>query len=74
MPAPIEFRHYLRYFTLDDAKAGIQPVRAEQNKAVTLFMPPVLQFRYREKTMLNGAPALEWSEWSDVQFAREGDD
>ncbi len=69
--APIELRHYLRYFTLEDLKAGLQPIQQRAaDGTVLLYAPPVLQVRWREKTDDGG---LRWSEFVDVRYEREGD-
>jgi len=76
LASPIEFRHYLRLFTLDDARNGVQPLRLPRaiDGRTELYAPAVLQFRYREKVAtVNGGVDLQWSEWQDVPIAREGD-
>lgn len=76
-PGPIDFRHYVRKYTLDDARAGTQPLRLPTGPSIggqqpmDLFAPPVLQFRYKTKVHVNGTPTLEWSEWIDVPVVRE---
>jgi len=70
----IEMRQYLRKFTLADAKSGLQPIRQNLPGGVELFAPPTLQWRQRETVFTNGQKTLEWSEWSDVLFVREGDE
>ena len=81
MAAPVEFRQYIRKFTLADARNSIQPIKLPTGPAVDgqqpfeLFVPqPILQFRYKEKVFLNGAQTLEWSPWADVGFVKEGDE
>ena len=76
MAAPIEFRQYLRLYTLDDARRGLQPIRLPQGpQGVTeLFSGPVLQYRYRERINVNGDLAMRWSDWIEVPIVREGDD
>ena len=67
MAAPLELRHYLRTYTLEDVQKGLQPVRTPEG----IFCPPVLQWRYRERVMLNDKASYTWSEWQDVPFVRE---
>ncbi len=75
MASPIELRQFLRRFTLDDARNGVQPIRQVlANGRVELYSPPVLQVRTRERTNRDGQVALEWGEWRDTLFVREGDD
>jgi hypothetical protein len=74
MASPIEFRQYLRYFTLQDGEVGVQPLRQPQHGVTRLFMPPQLQFRHKEKIHVDGQPTLEWSPWIDVLYVCEGDD
>jgi hypothetical protein len=78
---PIEFRQFVRKWTRDDALAGITPVKlavgptVNGQQPVDLFAPqPILQFRYREKVHLNGAPVQQFSEWLTVDFVKEGYD
>ena len=68
--SPVEFRHYLRLATLEDIAAGMQPLRQQTANGLQLFAPPVLQFRYKVK----GEGGVEWSPWSDINYAREGDE
>ncbi len=68
--SPIELRQYLRLATLDDIAAGMQTLRQQTAKGLQLFAPPVLQFRYKQK----GESGVEWSDWQDINFAREGDE
>lgn len=80
MATPVEFRHFLRKFTLEDLKSGIQPIRQQLGPMVNgqapigLYAPPAFQFRYKEKLHVDGAAKLEWSEWLDIPFVREGDE
>ena len=80
MASPVEFRHYLRKFTVDDARNGLQPIKQIVGPAVNgvapidIFAPPVLQFRYKEKVVVNGQVSLEWSDWADVAIVREGEE
>ncbi len=68
--APIEFRNYVPLVTLADIQQGIQPIRLDGK----LYAPPRLQYRYRERVQGdNGAaPVMQWSEWQEVPFIREG--
>ena len=68
MSSPIEFRHYLRAFTLEHVRASVQPIRARDGR---LFAPPALQWRHREKT---AEGAIQWSDWQDVPYVGEGDE
>jgi len=73
MASPLEIRHYLRRYTLDDAKAGAQPMRLDGE----LYAAPVLQYRVKERLQTtDGKPAAiyQWSEWIDVPFVREAPD
>ena len=76
MASPVEFRYFLGKFSMDDFRNGFQPVKqfvGPQN-AVEYFKPPQLQYRYKERVIVNGAPLLEWSEWADVPMIREGEE
>ncbi|HWG34687.1 MAG TPA: hypothetical protein VN650_10990 [Gemmatimonadaceae bacterium] len=66
---PIEFRYYMRAFTLDDIARGLQPIRMAQG----IFAPPMLQFRFRQRVANGDATRAEWSDWRDVPYVREGD-
>jgi hypothetical protein len=70
--APIEFRQFLPLFQLADLNLGASPIRLDGK----MYAPPRLQFRYRERVIGdNGAaPVMQWSEWQDVPFVREGAD
>ena len=80
MSSPVEYRYYLRRFTIADLKAGLQPLQQRVGPVVNgqapteLFAPPQLQYRYKEKVHVDGKPTLEWSDWIDVPFVREGED
>ena len=81
MAAPVEFRFYLRKFTLDDARQGTAPIKQQTGPPGPngmapwdMFAPPQLQWRYKEKVHVDGKPVLEWSPWADVLFVREGED
>lgn len=68
--SPIEFRYFLRRITLDDIRAGVQPMRqALGDGVIELYHPPVLQWRVREK----GENGVQWGDWSDVPYARDGE-
>jgi hypothetical protein len=77
--ALIEIRQFLRRFTLEDLKSGIQPIRQFVGPAVNgvapieLFAPPVLQYRVKERNHVDGKPTLEWTDWQDANYVREGD-
>lgn len=72
--APIEFRKYLRKFTIDDARNGINPVRLPTGPTTSeLYAPPVDQYRYREKVYVEGKPFGQWSAWIMVPVVREED-
>jgi len=60
MAAPIEFRHYLRRYTLEDVRAGNQVIRLDGE----CFAAPELQFRYRERSG-------DMSAWIAVPYVRE---
>lgn len=80
MSAPVEYRHYLRKFTLDDLRNGLQPIKQPTGPAVNgqqpweMFAPPILQYRYKEKVQVDGKMTLEWSPWIDILYVREGDE
>jgi hypothetical protein len=73
MSAPFEVRFYSPLYTLDDARKGIQPIRfaPAPGAPVELLGPQVLQTRYRERIMLNGAQTTRWTEWENVPAVRE---
>lgn len=74
MAAPIEFRQYLRLYTMDDARRGLQPIRLPRGEsgAIELYTGPALQYRYTQRS--RDAGVVTWSEWQDVPIVREGDD
>ena len=76
MSSPLEFRYWLRYYTLDDARNGSQPIKLPQGPQLVtqLFAAPALQWRYRERIQNGDALSMRWSEWQDVPLVREGDD
>jgi hypothetical protein len=74
MGSPVEFRQFMPVFTLDHAKAGINPMRQNINGQVFMFAPPVLQYRYVEVIHENGVKKRVWSEWETTGFVREGID
>jgi hypothetical protein len=78
---PLEFRNYVRRATIDDVKAGIQPIKiatgprtADGFQASDLFVAVGLQWRYQETVHVNGIKTKQWSPWMDVPLVREGDD
>jgi hypothetical protein len=77
---PIEFRSYFRKYTLEDARAGLQPLRLPIGPRVNgeqptdAFVAVGLQWRHKEKVTVDGATVTQWSEWASVQPVREGDD
>lgn len=68
MAGPVEFRLYARKLTLDDVKAGIQPMR-DGNE---LYCPAMLQYRYKQRLSVAGKLETEWSDWTFVPFIKEG--
>lgn len=75
MAAPIEFRYYLREYTIEDVKAGVQPLRQFVAGRVKFFAPASLQWRARERSAsADGKVSMEWGPWSDVLYVRAGDD
>lgn len=73
MAQPIELRQYLRKLTLDDVRNHIQPIRLPLPDGRTeLYGAAVFQYRYREKIHINGVATMQWSDWIDVSFVREG--
>jgi hypothetical protein len=39
-----------------------------------MYLPPVLQYRWKERVFVDGKAEFLWSSWVDVQFAKQGDD
>lgn len=76
MASPLEFRHFMRKYTLDDCAAGLQPIRQQIDGRVELYAPPVLQFRYRsgKQQDQSGEISFLWTDWSDVPYVRDGDE
>lgn len=70
----LEIRNYMRYFTMDDAVAGVNPIRLKIGTEDKLFCPPILQYRHKERIKIGDAVSMVWSEWTDVPFAKEGDE
>ena len=70
MSSPVEFRLYATKFSLDDLKAGRQPIRSANGD---LHNVAVMQFRYKYRLVVAGNNSLEWSEWANVPFVMEGD-
>lgn len=79
--APVEFRYFLRRFTLEDARMGVQPVRLTVGKPdergqqpFDVFVPqPELQYRYKERVYQDGKPLMQWSPWLTIPAVRDGD-
>lgn len=72
LSSPIEFRHYLRTFTLEDVRENLQPIRARDGR---LYAPPALQWRYRlARIGPDGGTTMQWSDWQDVPYVCEGDE
>ena len=71
--SPVEFRHFFRKYTLDDCRSGLQPFKMQIEGKVELFAPAELQFRYREKVLVDDAPKLEWTDWATIPYVRDGD-
>ena len=69
MASPVEFRLYATKFTLDDLRAGRQPVRSVNNELCNVAM---LQFRYKQRLVIAGKGEIQWSEWQSVPFVTEG--
>lgn len=77
MAAPIEFRYFLKSFSLADAESGTTPVRQiYPDGKVRLFNPPALQWRARERVLHedNSVVGFKWGPWSDVLYVRAGDE
>lgn len=76
MASPIEFRYFVRLFTLDDARQGATPIKMPQGPqgAIQLYASPMLQWRYRERIAEGDALSMRWSAWQNVPIVREGDD
>jgi hypothetical protein len=82
MADTIEIRQYLRKYTLDDVKMGLQALKIQVGPSVNgqpppteLFCPPAqLQFRVKERVHVDGKPTTEWSPWEDVPVVREGEE
>ena len=68
MSAPVEFRYWMREFTLGDLQQGAQPLRFDGR----LYVPPALQYRYRERVPNGSELTLQWSDWQTVPIVREG--
>ena len=67
MSAPVEFRYFHRFFTIQDAKAGIPPL----NDGKELYCPCVLQYRYKMRTSVGGQVEMVWSDWLTVPTVKE---
>ncbi len=70
MPGPVEVRQFLRLITLQDIADGVQPIRQMTAQGPQLFAPPQLQYRYK---MRGEGATVQWSDWIDVLFERQGD-
>ena len=70
MSGPVEFRLYASKFTLDDLKAGRQPIRSGNGDPYNVAM---LQFRYKQRLVIAGKGEVEWSAWQFVPFVNEGE-
>ena len=71
----VEIRHYLKLATIDDICRGLQPVKLpDASGAPQMYLPPVLQYRWKERVFVDGKAEFLWSPWVDVQFAKQGDE
>jgi hypothetical protein len=71
MAKAIELRNWMPLYTLEHARAGVQPIRQVlASGRVELYHPPILQYRVREK-QADAPPA--WGDWEAVGYTREGD-
>jgi len=77
--APMQMRYYWRRATMQDVRAGVKPVQlavgpiVNGEQATDLFVPPLLQYRYKERVFVDGKPVMGWSPWCDVPQVRDGD-
>ena len=71
MSAPLEMRLYASKFTLEDMRAGRQPIRSANGE---LYNVALLQYRYRQRLVVAGKGDLIWSDWMFVPFVNEGDE
>lgn len=71
---PIEIRQFVPRYGLAHANAGINPLVQSVKGERIAFGAPVLQYRVKETVFVNGERSLQWSEWMEVQFVREGVD
>ena len=69
MSAPIEFRLFAKKFTMDDLRAGVQPMR----DGPEFYCPAIIQYRYKQRLSVAGRVETEWSEWQFIPFVKEGD-
>lgn len=69
MSAPVQFRYFHRKYTLDDARAG-HPVITDRDGQI--YIPNVLQFRYKMRVTIAGAVEMQWSAWQPVPVVKEG--
>jgi hypothetical protein len=72
MSAPVEFEYHSPVFTLAMLQAGIQPHHKDAEG--TLYGPPALRYRWREKVSINGGTSLQWSAWQLVGYSNGGVD
>ena len=71
MAAPIQLRNFHKRFTLDDAVAGVMPIR-DLKKPEELYCPAVSQYRYKMKINSGDKIEMVWSEWIVMPFVKEG--
>lgn len=68
MSAPIRFQLFAKLFTMDDLRAGVQPIRLGPN----IFCPAVLQFSYKQRVKVGDKVEMDWSDWQGVPMVYEG--
>jgi hypothetical protein len=75
MAGPVEFRLYMRRFTLTDAASGIVPIREQVSPQhqICMYIGPELQYRYKMKISEGGKIEMVWSDWYPVPVVREGE-
>jgi hypothetical protein len=73
---PVEIRFFVAKASMEDIENGMptQRIQIGPNAFGVYRQPPLLQYRYKEKTFLNGAPAVEWSDWVTIPIVREGEE
>lgn len=74
----IELRQFMPLLTMEHVKAGIQGIRQQIPDGAgglrwEMFHPPRLEFRTMERIHIDGKPTLEWGDWRQVGYVREGD-